>query len=109
MATDGAMPGVGEGRFPIAIARRENLHGMVVDQWLCLSIGRHKSWRLYTAEGWRLAETDREVASIEFDMVDENGVNEFLIESFWLLAIDVSSLRGILEDAVRDIQSRRGK
>lgn len=82
---------VSEG-FPVILARRSIVHGQVVNQCLCLTNGRSRAYRLFTADGTLLHESVDDVAPIEFDDTADDSLTEFLIESFWLMVIDAAEI-----------------
>ena len=82
----------------LVLAKRDHLHGNVVNQYLCLSRGESKKFKIFTSDDATLCEsaTDAtlcesatEVAPVEFDSASDLFLNVFLIESFWRLQVDV--------------------
>lgn len=90
----------------VVLARRSIIHGESVDQRLCLSRGRTRSFRLFTAEGDHLCESSRDIAPVEFDRVSDPRVVEFLIESFWLLNVELSAIRRHLDEKAGKLVSQ---
>ena len=73
----------------LVLAKRDHLHGNVVNQYLCLSRGESKKFKIFTSDDATLCESATEVAPVEFDSASDLFLNVFLIESFWRLQVDV--------------------
>ena len=60
---------------------------------LCLKEGREKRYRIYTTYEESLQEAEWELDPVEFDEADEKPVSTYLIESLWLIRVDVPEIR----------------
>lgn len=83
----------------VVVARRTRLHGERVDQYLCLSRGSDSAYRVYTVEGETMTECLTDIASAEFDLVSDEALQVFLIESFWRLKVS----RQMIESCLRKV------
>lgn len=81
----------------IVLAQRAKLAGTVADQYLCLTHGVGRAYRLFTADGPSLSENVSDIAPVEFDRVADLHLVEFLIESFWLLELETSAIQSHLD------------
>jgi hypothetical protein len=87
----------------LVIARRHRLHGKPVNQYLCISRGELKRFKIYTAEDDSLGESASEVAPVEFDSSTDLFLNMFLVESFWRMHVDTHFIgRWLQKDFVVD-------
>ena len=87
----------------LVIARRHRLHGKAVNQYLCISRGELKRFKIYTAEDDSLGESASEVAPVEFDSSTDLFLNMFLVESFWRMHVDTHFIgRWLQKDFVVD-------
>lgn len=90
----------------LIIARRHRLHGKAVDQYLCISRGESKRYKIYTADDDSLSESYSAIAPVEFDSATDLSLNVFLIESFWRLQVDIHFIdRWLRKDFVVDSPS----
>lgn len=90
----------------LVIASRHRLHGETVNQYLCVSRGESKRYRIYTADDDSLRESHSAIAPVEFDSVTDLFLNVFLIESFWRLHVDIHFIdRWLRKDFVVDSPS----
>jgi hypothetical protein len=90
----------------LVIARRHRLHGKAVDQYLCISRGESKRYKIYTADDDSLNESYSAIAPVEFDSATDLYLNVFLIESFWRMHVDIHFIdRWLRKDFVVDSPS----
>ena len=64
---------------------------------LCLTKGEKKWFRLFTTTDESLSEEVWDLDPIEFDEADEKSVSTYLIESFWLIRVDIPEIRTACE------------
>lgn len=64
---------------------------------LCLRKGESKRFRLFTTTAESLQEEAWDLDPVEFDDPDEKPVSTYLIESFWLIRVDVPEIRNACE------------
>ncbi len=85
----------------LVLACRTGLHDQSENQYLCVSRGTGKRFRIFTANEVRLRESLSDIAPVEFDGVADVPLNVFMIESFWRLQIDLGTLGRCIERGLR--------
>ena len=90
---------------PRIVATRQSKTYQGILEILCVRVGNHKRFRIFTTNDESLDETQWDLDAVEFDDVGEHCVATYLIESFWALKVGIAEMAEVCRLVERGIVS----